>query len=235
MANPRQRRKIKSSAARVKQSRRQKQNLRKKKALRGPSLLLQEWDRHKTVNQNYAALGLAASFRVHASGGTEAQGSSLRPLPVQLGIQAEENSDKSPGSLTLLKGSTKLVQRGKIIRDREGNVVSVELEDEHPKEISQATPWGQPFEEDTGMTSIQPASELAKSLEESSHNSAREIRHSSKGEVATLVALVAAHGEDTDAMARDYRRNVMQQTAGHIRAAVRRAGGFDALRGRILN
>lgn len=45
------------------------------------------------------------------------------------------------------------------------------------------------------------------------------VRHSSEGEVATLKALVAAHGEDFEGMARDRRTNVMQRTSGQIKAA----------------
>ena len=54
-------------------------------------------------------------------------------------------------------------------------------------------------------------------------------RWTSKGEHATLQRLVEKHGEDVEAMARDVKLNVDQRTAGELRRAIRKAGGFAAL------
>ncbi|KAH9060100.1 hypothetical protein EDB87DRAFT_1551613, partial [Lactarius vividus] len=71
MANPRQRRKARSSQKPVRHSRQAKKLLKKQPPIRGPKALRDAWDKHKTVRQNYAALGLAASLNPRASGGAE--------------------------------------------------------------------------------------------------------------------------------------------------------------------
>ena len=55
-------------------------------------------------------------------------------------------------------------------------------------------------------------------------------RHSSHGEIGVLRRLVARHGDDVDAMARDRRLNAEQRTAGQLSRAIRRAGGVAELR-----
>jgi len=224
MANPRQRRKSKAKASAVQQSRRQKQNLRKKKAPKGPAQLFDAWDPHRTVNQNYAALGLAPSLKVYAPGGAEDKNS--RPFSIELGNPEANDCTEEP----VHPHSTHPIQRGRIVRDEKGNVVSVELPDENLEGNSPNTPWGTPFESDKPPTAIQAKTDLVRSLENLSEKRSKKARHTSKGELATLKALVAAHGEDTEAMARDRRKNVMQRTSGQITAAINKAGGFEALR-----
>jgi len=50
------------------------------------------------------------------------------------------------------------------------------------------------------------------------------VRHQSEREVEWLGDLVARHGEDVGAMARDAKLNRMQQTAADIRKRLRKAG-----------
>lgn len=67
-------------------------------------------------------------------------------------------------------------------------------------------------------------------LEALSATSAPVIRHSSTSEKTWLHDLVAFHGDDTQAMARDRKRNVWQKTEGEIRRMIKKAGG----RGRLM-
>jgi hypothetical protein len=67
-------------------------------------------------------------------------------------------------------------------------------------------------------------------LEALSATSAPVIRHSSTSEKTWLHDLVAIHGDDTEAMARDKKRNVWQKTEGEIRRMIKKAGG----RGRLM-
>lgn len=48
----------------------------------------------------------------------------------------------------------------------------------------------------------------------------RKTRTASMHQVKWLAELVAAHGEDVEAMARDRRRNVWQKTPGELRRAL---------------
>lgn len=57
------------------------------------------------------------------------------------------------------------------------------------------------------------------------------LRYSSGGENKLLRNLVAKYGEDVDGMARDRKLNSNQQTAGELRRAIKKAGGFSALSG----
>ena len=52
----------------------------------------------------------------------------------------------------------------------------------------------------------------------------RVARATSGGEARYLAALVAAHGDDVEAMARDRKLNPDQRTAGQLRRALRNAG-----------
>lgn len=54
-------------------------------------------------------------------------------------------------------------------------------------------------------------------------------QHASAAERLWLAGLVAAHGTDWAAMARDRGRNVWQKTEGEIKRAVKRAGGMEAV------
>lgn len=51
-------------------------------------------------------------------------------------------------------------------------------------------------------------------------------RFSSKGERGILRQLVDKYGQDVGAMARDRKLNVDQRTAGELKRAIRKAGGF---------
>ncbi len=54
-------------------------------------------------------------------------------------------------------------------------------------------------------------------------------RYTSKGELGTLQRLIGKYGEDVEAMARDRKLNADQRTAGELRRAIRKAGGFAAV------
>lgn len=54
-------------------------------------------------------------------------------------------------------------------------------------------------------------------------------RFASTGERGQLQRLVGRYGEDVEAMARDRKMNPEQRTAGSVRRAIRKAGGFALL------
>lgn len=54
-------------------------------------------------------------------------------------------------------------------------------------------------------------------------------RFTSSGERGVLRQLVDKYGQDVEAMARDRKLNVDQRTAGELKRAIKKAGGFEGL------
>ncbi|KIK63624.1 hypothetical protein GYMLUDRAFT_40687 [Collybiopsis luxurians FD-317 M1] len=125
--------------------------------LHAPKVLQQAWDRHKTVRQNYAALGLIHDLNPSESGGAEIieqdKGATVGSAPessidstsecssstvpgTSLSHSRIDTSDHSDGpssaKLTLPKG------HGRIIRDEAGNILRIELPQEEPEDEAPA-------------------------------------------------------------------------------------------------
>ncbi|QRV89582.1 ribosome biogenesis protein Nop16 [Ceratobasidium sp. AG-Ba] len=260
MANPRQRRKARSSShSAVKQSRRANKNLRKFPAIKGPKLLQDAWDKKKTVRQNYEALGLVHSLNPVASGGSETNLSNTKPESVATPAAQPTASKPIPRGF------------GKIIRDENGAVIRIELPDE-PVEMQNSGEdkgkrrandiWGDAMDDSDeeaeklipaeasswvhigtkaqereeapkrlGISQKKNGKELVSALEKLSSSGVKTPRHASAHEVVWLKELVAAHGRDITAMAHDLKRNVWQRTPGELRRAIKKAGGFEKLEG----
>ncbi|KAK4047281.1 Nucleolar protein 16 [Microbotryomycetes sp. JL221] len=69
LVNPRQRRKARSGG-KLSQSKQSKRN-QHKVVVKGPDVLVKNWDKHKTVRQNYAAMGLMPTMNPRQAGGLE--------------------------------------------------------------------------------------------------------------------------------------------------------------------
>ncbi|KAG8773014.1 Nucleolar protein 16 [Ceratobasidium sp. 428] len=257
MANPRQRRKARSSShSSVKQSRRANKNLRKYPAIKGPKLLQDAWDKKKTVRQNYEALGLVHTLNPVAQGGAD------NPTPTA--------KLESAASTPTEAGSSKPIPRGygKIIRDENGAVLRIELpeeaeegqasrsrdkgksretrgdamddsDEETEKMIpTEASSWvciggnlsqREASRDGLGISQKKGGKELVNALEKLSASGVKTPRHASAHEVVWLRELVAAHGRDINAMAHDLKRNVWQKTPGELKRAINKAGGFEKL------
>lgn len=70
---------------------------------------------------------------------------------------------------------------------------------------------------------------LLSALEQMSTDEVRPKRFTSGGEMVSLRRLVQRHGQDVETMARDRKLNADQRTAGELRRAIERAGGFAEL------
>ncbi|TDL27285.1 hypothetical protein BD410DRAFT_762039 [Rickenella mellea] len=223
MANPRQRRKTRSSSHKpVKQSRRTNKLQRKQPPIKGPKALQDAWDKKKTVRQNFAALGLAHTLNPHDSGGNEQRHEASGRNPDANVEHRKANSHERSG---VRHGF------GRIMRDENGNVVGVELgeeteaqglmEDDASEVDESASGWlldvrrGERERGESVVQALEDASALGRG---------RSKRSSSVAEVAYLQRLADAHGDDIDAMARDRKRNVQQYTAGQLRRAIEKAG-----------
>jgi len=243
MANPRQRRKARSSSYKpVSQSRNAKRNLKKMPPIRGPKILQDAWDPKKTVRQNYAALGLVHTLKPSAAGG-------LEPLEGQ-GQHIEENKN-TPTSLPEHPGCIPK-GFGKIIRDECGNVLRIELPEEEdgsaaekPQGIGIAEPdvdrivlrpWvtdlggNEKLKLGSGDTNVVQALErICTTVNQNSTTLSAPLsgagpRHASSGEVVYLERLVAKYGQDVERMARDRKLNPEQRTAGVLRRGLCKAG-----------
>jgi len=213
--------------------------LKKTPPIRGPKLLQDAWDKHKTVRQNYAALGLVHTLNPLASGGAEHDPTKSSNLPTTF---EHPHSDSSQAAST---SPTAHIPRGygKIIRDSDGNVVRVELgaddqdQAERPADGDEIQGLRDPEMDKQMMTNWVTelgggrgsGAAIVQSLEKfSSSSSTSGPRYTSSLETLYLSRLVRRH-EDVENMARDRRLNPEQRTAGELRRGIRRAGGAGLL------
>ncbi|KAI0035737.1 ribosome biogenesis protein Nop16 [Vararia minispora EC-137] len=230
MANPRQRRKARSSThSAISHSRRAKRLLKKQPPIKGPKVLQDAWDKKKTVRQNYAALGLSASLNPRISGGVESVGTNT-------GINPTSNSRDDAQTSGAASTSTIPKGFGKIVRDSKGKILSVEMDgDETEGDKPRASEDTLAENLITGVTpltacwvhGVQHDPPVRTDVVQGEQASSRPApRFSSKDEIAYLVRLVAKHQKDVEAMARDRKLNPDQRTAGELSRAIRKAGGF---------
>ncbi|WRT68198.1 nucleolar protein 16 [Kwoniella shivajii] len=213
MANPRQRSKAKSHRSTkpsIHRIRKLHQKSRRAPPLKGPEVLQQGWDKKKTVFQNYAALGLLPSIPIPN------QATSSRSQRVQL-PSLPEDIEEAPK-----------VGFGRIIRDEDGNVIDIIIdEDESIEQEETNIPFPEDGEE---KPSVVGKTEVVRKLEQLSATSAPVNRHTSTSERTWLHNLVDKYGDDTESMTRDRKLNVWQKTEGEIKRMIKKAGGVDKLR-----
>ncbi|KND93408.1 Nucleolar protein 16 [Tolypocladium ophioglossoides CBS 100239] len=183
---------------------------------RGNNIIAKNWDKKETLAQNYRRLGLVARLKA-PTGGTERKlhGTTARVSP------------NDPFAITTIGEA--VVSEAKVERDADGKIIRVlgrhpdnPLRDPLAALDSDSEGDGEgAAEEWGGIAEAEPqaggSTDVVRSLIEESHNPApRKPRHQSEGEREWLERLVAKHGDDTRAMARDTRLNPMQQTAADL-------------------
>ncbi|KAF9483840.1 hypothetical protein BDN70DRAFT_873222 [Pholiota conissans] len=245
MANPRQRRKARSGTHRpVSHSLHAKKNL-KKTTIRGPKALQDAWDKKLTVRQNYANLGLVVTLDPSAHGGVEKQ------LGVGSSTQSSQRQQPDASSSSSAQKPTANVSTGfgRIIRDAEGKVIGVEMDEEEETQPismdleedldSRVDPsvrekWSKDFSRSTAP-SMGPVNEsLVHKLEEIAASATGTTtlsvplsgigsRHVSTGEIKYLDKLVKKYGNNIEGMAGDVKLNPEQRTVGQLRRALKKA------------
>jgi nucleolar protein 16 len=225
-----QKRKNRSSRATVRQPNRRRKALNPS----GSQLIAQNWNKKETLSQNYRRLGLVAKLG-HSAGGVEP-----RDSPLGQGVSSSNNTSE--------KAQKNRDAFGKVVTKRVYSEARVERDPETGKILriirdGQAkNPLNDPlarFDEDSEAEGGEDADEwqgideeaesqrpaVIRQLEREA-NAPREktVRHQSGRETEWLQKLVAAHGDDTAAMARDLRLNPMQQTGSDIRRRLKKAG-----------
>lgn len=246
MANPRQRRKAKSSTHKtVSHSRRAQKLLKKMPVIRGPKALQDAWDKSKTVHQNYAALGLQFALTPTQSGGTE------RALIPPKGLAGAGSVSATPRSI---ESGPSTIPRGfgRIIRDEFGNVIRIDLSEFEEiqdsvqnTELPEADVNEKTMDDWVGcLNKIQHPNDAmdSRGLPLSSAQEAHPVvvleklsasgrvlpRHSSCGERSYLARLIQKYGDNYERMAKDRRLNPEQKTVGELRRAVGKAGGVES-------
>ncbi|KAH9966410.1 ribosome biogenesis protein Nop16 [Russula dissimulans] len=240
MANPRQRRKTRSAHKPVHHSRQAKKVLKKQPPIRGLKILQEAWDKHKTVRQNYAALGLTVSLNPCTSGGTERATSVSEARTVANEVAFIDGSDPA---VSMSGGSEQDLPKGlgRIVKDDAGQIIIVETNDDidptpphHQLDLDEVaaatihTPENQRwllFGQTPG--GVKSNTELIPSR--SDVVIAPVPRIPRKGDMKFLQRLVSKHGRDVAAMMRDRRLNPDQRTEGEICRAIKNAGGFEKL------
>ncbi|KAJ7043190.1 ribosome biogenesis protein Nop16 [Mycena alexandri] len=249
MANPRQRKKGRSSSHRpVSHARHAKRNLKKTPPIRGPAsaVLSALWDKKRTVRQNYAALGLIHTLNPSASGGVE-------PIEVTAGRVEDSPVNLTAASTSSQSNTTPPIPKGhgRIIRDEEGNVLRIEFaeedeempeeDDDRDKNMEELEPemdlylrqkWVTGLGGGKGVGGDGDVVEVLERISSANHNattlsaaiSGAGPRHASGGEVAYLQRLVDKYGTDVEQMARDRKLNPEQRTVGQLTRSLKRCG-----------
>ncbi|KAH7318368.1 ribosome biogenesis protein Nop16 [Stachybotrys elegans] len=189
---------------------------------RGNSIIAKNWDKKETLAQNYQRLGLVARLRA-APGGTET-------LLSTKAAKTRAPSQRDPFGATTAGES--IVSEARVERDADGNIIRVIHARSNPlndplsafdtdseagdaQEDEDAEEWGGIDDEN--------ATEVVKSLVEESRNPVeKKPRHQSDREREWLESLMAKHGDDVAAMARDRKLNPMQQTAADISKRIKK-------------
>ncbi|KAM0479941.1 hypothetical protein ACHAPX_004519 [Trichoderma viride] len=215
-----QKRKRRSGRAPIRQSNTTKKILNP----RGNSVIAKNWDKKETLAQNYRRLGLLARLKT-PTGGTEKllSKSSSQDEANKAAAAAAAKSDPFAISSIAELGA---LSEAKVERDSEGNIVriisrkanplndplnEVDTDSEAEDEYANAEEWGGINDDGVGTTDV-----VKSLIEEAKNPVAPKIRYQSEGEREWLEKLVAKHGDDTRAMARDFKLNPMQQTASDI-------------------
>ncbi|KPM34630.1 hypothetical protein AK830_g11938 [Neonectria ditissima] len=190
---------------------------------RGNSVIAKNWNKDETLSQNYRRLGLVARLKA-PTGGVE------KRLGGAAGAVTTRTSANDPFAITTVENA--IVSEARVERDADGKIVRIlgrskpnplndllnDLDEDSDAEVNDAADeWTGIQDDDADATPV------IKSLIEQSRNPAEKTpRHQSSRERDWLDALIAKHGDDTAAMAKDRRLNPMQQTAPDIAKRIRK-------------
>ncbi|KAL2760741.1 hypothetical protein ACRALDRAFT_1066796 [Sodiomyces alcalophilus JCM 7366] len=222
-----QNRKRRSSKPKIRQSNKLKRPLNP----RGNSIIAQNWNKKETLTQNYRRLGLAARLN-GPSGGEE--------KTIQQVLQARKAGKRLAPTLDPLMidpTAKPVVSEAVIERDANGNIINIQYlgADGKPKKSkARHNPLNDPLveiesasdeddEEEEGGEDQEKKTDVIRLLEaEASRPEEKKPRHQSEREREWLERLVARHGDNFAAMARDAKLNPMQQTAADIARRIKK-------------
>lgn len=193
------------------------------------------------MSQNYRRLGLVSRLRA-PTGGVEGRLDKSSIAALQAAHSAADAASSSPFAIDTTEKA--IISEAKVERDASGKIIRVirgavenplndplrhlddaegeeadvitELDDgsykKNKKGKEEHEEWGGIMDvADEGMTDV-----VRELVEQARNPAPKKARHLSEREAEWLGKLVAKHGEDTRAMARDAKLNPMQQTAADI-------------------
>ncbi|KAL2179014.1 ribosome biogenesis protein Nop16 [Thermothelomyces heterothallicus CBS 202.75] len=214
---------------------------RRKKALNplGNDIIAKNWNKKETLSQNYSRFGLVAKLGKTTGGTAPNNKALLRPAADPLAVRSGDHGLLQVREVKVERDSsgriTRVLRGDNPLNDPLNDLDSDPEEEEKEKEKKAGDgqqrkrheEWGgfgdDDDDDDNDDDSGKP--EVLRALErEASRPVEKAVRHQSERELEWLRRLVARHGQDTAAMARDMKLNPMQQTAADIRKRLRKAG-----------
>ncbi|KAH7152124.1 ribosome biogenesis protein Nop16 [Dactylonectria estremocensis] len=189
---------------------------------RGNLTIAKNWNKDETLSQNYRRLGLLARLKA-PTGGTEKQ----------LGAVTTRTSVNDPFAIISVENA--VVSEARVERDADGKIIRIlgharpnplndllnDLDEDSDMEDGGDASKGN--EEWGGIQDDPEDTDVIKALlEQSRAPVVKTPRHQSGREREWLDAMVAKHGDDTVAMAKDRKLNPMQQTAADIAKRIRK-------------
>ncbi|OHE96369.1 ribosome biogenesis protein Nop16 [Colletotrichum orchidophilum] len=222
-----QKKKRRSGRAKVKMPNRPKKLLNPL----GNDIIAKNWNKKETLTQNYRRLGLTARLKA-ATGGTEKTLSQLEQSRGNGSTKAAAQRD--PFAIATTEEA--VFEEARVERDENGKIIKIH----YNSSSKRSNPLNDPLNalesdgednddnetEEWGGIDDESRPEVIRLLEkEAALPEVKKPRHMSQQEREWLERLVAKHGDDYEAMARDRRLNPMQQTRGDIARRVKRLTG----------
>ncbi|KAK9332553.1 ribosome biogenesis protein Nop16 [Lipomyces starkeyi] len=200
MVSVRRRRKQKSSLPKVTRRRNDKQ---RKVRIKSNAIIAANWDEKLTLSQNYKKLGLTSRLSKPTGGIQQELKPTTAPFPVShvVPVRALESDATNP---------SKAITEAKIVRDAEtGAIIRFE-------EVKRTE-----FDDIPLSAQTSSMTDVVRQLEKYAARGERKIeRTQSEREENWIEELVTKHGDDYEAMMKDSKLNIWQQSAGNIRRRV---------------
>ncbi|KAK9372707.1 ribosome biogenesis protein Nop16 [Lipomyces chichibuensis] len=200
MVSVRRRRKQKSSLPKITRKRNDKQ---RKVRIKSNAIIAANWDEKLTLSQNYKKLGLTSRLS-KPTGGIQKElkpATAASPVSHVVSGRALESDTINP---------SKAITEAKIVRDAEtGAIIRIE-------EVKRTE-----FDDVSISAPTSSTTDVVRQLEEYAARGERKVeRTQSEREDAWIEELVSKHGDDYEAMMKDRKLNIWQQSAGDIRRRV---------------
>ncbi|KAK2052768.1 ribosome biogenesis protein Nop16 [Colletotrichum caudatum] len=199
----------------------------------GNDIIAKNWNKKETLTQNYRRLGLTARLKA-PTGGVETALSQVGSSAKAAG-GGGSSSSKARDPLAIASAEEAVFEEARVERGADGKIVRIHygsdrrsnpLNDPLNALESDAEDGGPGEDEGWGGIDDENRPEVIRLLEkEAARPTVKKQRHISQQEREWLERLVARHGDDVAAMARDRKLNPMQQTEGDIARRIKRLTG----------